>query len=262
MSLINNYVSYVNGLPERQRTLARAASLLSVVAVTFSALMWVVQPSGRVLEKIEHDIGEVRNDVAQLKKAGETFSRRLTEVEKRNLELVKMTKGKISLSAPSEERQEMYRNSYKKFVKAELGGLPKVRQYWSDPMKLPSSELRCLAVNIYHEAGRESYPGMVAVGQVTLNRFQRGKWGNICDTVYADAQFSWTLDPKRVKETPTGLAWDRSKKVARDVARGLRVEGLENAVFYHANYIPGPKWLPEVKLRHYIGAHLFYDQRG
>lgn len=261
MSLINNYVSFINSLPGEKRTVARAASLLSVVAILSAGLMWAVQP-GDTLQRIEHDIGEVRHDVAQLKKDSETFSRRLTAVEKKNLELVQMTKGRIPLSAPPAERQAIYRKSFRAFVNAELGGKPKVRQYWTEPMKLPNSEMWCLAINIYHEAAKEPYPGMVAVGQVTLNRFHRGKWGNICDTVYAKAQFSWTLDPKRLKQKPRGPLWEKSKKVARDVARGLRVEGLENAVFYHANYIPGPKWLSEVKLRHYIGAHLFYDQRG
>ena len=261
MSLINNYVNYINSLPRERRTVARAASLLSVVAVLSAGLLWMVQPSD-TLKRIEHDIGEVRHDVAQLKKDGETFSRRLTAVEKKNLELVQMAKGRIPLSAPPKERRAIYRKSFRAFVNAELGGKPKVRQYWAEPMKLPNSELRCLAINIYHEAAKEPYPGLVAVGQVTLNRFQRGKWGNICDTVYAKAQFSWTLDPKRLNAVPQGALWERSKKVARDVVRGLRVEGLENATFYHADYIPGPKWLPEMKLRHFIGAHLFYDQRG
>lgn len=262
MSVLNKYANFVNALPGEKRTVVRAASLLSVAGLLAAGMLWAVHPNNDALERIEHDVKEVKSDVAQLKREGETFSRRLTAVEKQNLQLVQMAKGRIPLSAPSAERQAEYRKSYAKFVKAELGGIPKAKQYWTTPMKLPNSELRCLAVNIYHEAAKEPHIGLVAVGQVTLNRFQRGKWGNICDTVYADAQFSWTLDPKRVKAVPEGPLWERSKKVARDVARGLRVEGLENAVFYHANYIPGPKWLPEVKLRHYIGAHLFYDQRG
>lgn len=261
MSLINNYLNYINSLPGQKRTVARAASLLSVVVVLSAGMIWAVQPSD-TLKRVERDIGEVRHDVAQLKKDGETFSRRLSSVEKKNLQLIKMAEGRIPLAAPPVERQTIYRKSFRAFVHAELGGKPKIRQYWTEPMKLPNSEMNCLAINIYHEAAKEPYPGMVAVGQVTLNRFHRGKWGNICDTVYAKAQFSWTLDPKRLKQKPRGPLWEKSKKVARDVARGLRVEGLENAIFYHANYIPGPKWLPEVKLRHFIGAHLFYDQRG
>lgn len=47
-----------------------------------------------------------------------------------------------------------------------------------------STELNCLAKNIYYEAGSESLEGKVAVGVVTLNRVGDGRFGNsVCGVV-------------------------------------------------------------------------------
>lgn len=257
------FPTYMSSIDENKRRQVRLVVFLAfIIPISLIAMAAVREIGDLFVKPLVEKIHKVEKQVDTLRKSNGEVSRRLSEIEKRNLQLIQMATGRIPLAAPPADRRAIYRKSYLKFVKAELGSLPKVRQYWADGMKLPNSEIRCLALNIYHEAAKEPHAGMVAVGQVTLNRFQRGKWGNVCDSVYATAQFSWTLDPKRVKAVPEGPRWERSKKVARDVARGLRVEGLENAVFYHANYIPGPKWLHEVKLRHYIGAHLFYEQRG
>ena len=48
-----------------------------------------------------------------------------------------------------------------------------------------SKELNCLAKNIYYEAGNESLEGKVAVGVVTLNRVNDGRFGDsVCDVVH------------------------------------------------------------------------------
>lgn len=261
MNLFNRYRSWRATVGTDNLPLLRRIEFLFCLTPLILGMVWVMMPSKDALNRIEHNVVEIRHDVKHLQDSVSSFSKRLSAVEKQNLALLEITTGPIPLGSPSKKKQMEYRARYRAFVKAELGALPKPKQYWAPAMRLPASEMRCLALNIYHEAAKEPSYGMVAVGQVTMNRFQLGRWGNICDTVYSKAQFSWTLDKKRVAMVPSGKLWERSKKVARDVARGLRVEGLENAVFYHADYIPAPKWITEVKVRHVLGRHLFYDQR-
>lgn len=261
MNLFKHYREWRLTVGTENLPLLRRIEFLICLSPLILGLVWIMVPSQRALEKIEHDVTEVRRDVKHLQEEVQGFSKRLTAVEKRNLQLLDIATGPISLGAPPEKMQMQYRAKYRAFVKAELGSLPKPKQYWAAPMQLPASEMRCLALNIYHEAVKEPYYGMVAVGQVTMNRFQSGRWGNLCDTVYAKAQFSWTLDKKRVAMVPSGKYWLKAQKVAKDVARGLRLKRLENSIFYHADYIPAPKWITEVKVRHVVGRHLFYDQR-
>lgn len=268
MSVIRNYFKWKDSLSEKTFSVVSNIELGAVMLVGVSLLAWRLTPSKKSedvqnikIAQAQKEVASFRRDVAMLSDGVQTFSRRLTVVEEQNLELITMTKGRIPLQAPPEAQRLAYRKGYRKFVKAELGDIPRPIQYWTKPIKLPASELRCLALNIYHEAAKEPYRGKVAVAQVTINRFQSGKWGTLCDTVYSKGQFSWTLRPKLVQMQPSGKHWEKSKKVAKDVAKGLRLERLENAMYYHADYIPGPKWLREVKVRHYVGMHLFYDQR-
>ena len=51
--------------------------------------------------------------------------------------------------------------------------------------QMRQAQLDCLARNIYHEAGYESFEGKVAVAQVTLNRTESGQFpSDICKVVY------------------------------------------------------------------------------
>lgn len=268
MSVIRNYFNWKNGLSEKSFSVVSNIELGAVLLVGAGMLAWRLTPSKTSedaqnvkIAQTQEEMASFRKDVAKLSGKVQTFSKRLTAVEEQNLELITIAKGRIPLQAPPEAQRLAYRKSYRKFVKAELGDIPRPVQYWTKPLELPASELRCLALNVYHEAAKEPYRGKVAVAQVTINRFQSGKWGTLCDTVYSKGQFSWTLSPKLVQMRPSGKYWEKSKKVAKDVAKGLRLERLENATHYHADYIPGPKWLREVKVRHYVGMHLFYDRR-
>ena len=52
-------------------------------------------------------------------------------------------------------------------------------------MKQRDKELKCLANNIYYEAGGENFEGKVAVAQVTINRTQDENFPNdVCGVVY------------------------------------------------------------------------------
>lgn len=120
-------------------------------------------------------------------------------------------------------------------------------------------DLHCLTKNIYYEAGNQDELGKYAVATVTVNRLQHGYWGDsICRVVYSPSQFSWTLLKKLPK--PNRDLWEQCKQIAIDTLNGARIDGLERSLFYHADYIPNPRW---VDLEHYamtIGNHRFYNR--
>jgi spore germination cell wall hydrolase CwlJ-like protein len=117
----------------------------------------------------------------------------------------------------------------------------------------------CLAKNIFHEAGIEDRMGKYAVAQVTLNRMKNPKYPTtVCDVVMDRKQFSWANDRKIRWTHPKGKTWEESKQIAeRVLAEGYRVKGLEQANYYHADYVK-PFWKkPEAKIAK-IGTHIFY----
>ena len=128
-------------------------------------------------------------------------------------------------------------------------------------VKYSAKEVMCLAKNIFHEAGVESKKGKIAVGQVTLNRVATGRWGdNICDVVYAKAQFSWTLDRNKVNEKPQGELWEESKRAAYRVLKGERIKALTTSLFYHTDYIATPRWVDRKAKVAQIDQHIFYQK--
>lgn len=133
-----------------------------------------------------------------------------------------------------------------------------VAYYKSDEkLKLSSKDLKCLEQNIYYEAGIEDYAGKIAVAQVTLNRLKTKRWGNtICKVVYAPHQFSWT---KQKKEKPKGKLWRESQNAAKDFLDGVRIQSLNDSLFYHATWMKEkPKWADHKIQVKEIGQHVFY----
>lgn len=130
----------------------------------------------------------------------------------------------------------------------------------NDSVDYTERDLMCLAKNIYHEAGAEPTKGKLAVAQVTINRTRNPYFeGTICQVVMAHKQFSWTLNQRLRNMHPSGETWDESVRVATAALKdGFRVKGMENALYYHANYVH-PRWNNVVRLAQ-IGAHIFYDQ--
>jgi len=117
----------------------------------------------------------------------------------------------------------------------------------------------CMAKNIFHEAGVEDELGKYAVAQVTLNRMANPKYPKtVCDVVMDPFQFSWANDRKIRWTRPKGSTWNESVRIAEKVLiKGYRVKGLEQANYYHADYV-APRWRkPEAKIAQ-VGAHIFY----
>jgi len=129
-----------------------------------------------------------------------------------------------------------------------------------------NQEIRCLALNIYHEARGEPKAGQYAVAEVTMNRV-RSKYypDTVCEVVYQRnwdqirkryvGMFSWTeLDEApRIKSR----FWQQSVAVAKNVYDGNYVPKLKDALFYHARQIR-PSWIKGKKPVAKIGNHIFY----
>jgi N-acetylmuramoyl-L-alanine amidase len=126
-----------------------------------------------------------------------------------------------------------------------------------------NKQLDCLAKNIYHEAGNESYEGKLAVAQVTLNRVASGKFArDICSVVYqktnSTCQFSWTCN-NPVTANKDKYQWEESLIVAKRALTEPHLHDIiakENALYYHAVYV-NPGW-NRTKVVTKIGNHIFY----
>lgn len=126
-------------------------------------------------------------------------------------------------------------------------------------LQWPSYEKKCLALNIYWEARNQSIEGMVAVGNVTMNRVISSRFPNtICEVVKEPKQFSWYSDGK--PDTPKEIhAWMVSNKIANYVINTFKTKDITNgSLHYHANYV-NPWWSKHHVRITKIGSHIFYD---
>ena len=129
-------------------------------------------------------------------------------------------------------------------------------------------QLDCLTRNIYWEAASEPFEGKVAVAQVTMNRVASGKFGDsVCGVIYQKnvfyekviCQFSWVCETTHKVRPIHQPLWKESELVAKKVLlENFRLPGLQNALYYHADYV-SPGWkLPKIDQ---IGRHIFYGER-
>lgn len=121
-------------------------------------------------------------------------------------------------------------------------------------------ELKCLADNIYFEAGNQSTHGKMAVAAVTINRVNSSKFPrSVCSVVYQRTkrvcQFSWVCEGKnRIRSVQQ---YAEAKKVAEKVLLSGVNHGIfaNNVLFYHADYV-NPRWNLRRVIK--IGNHIFY----
>ena len=135
-------------------------------------------------------------------------------------------------------------------------------------IKTREKQLDCLAINIYREAGHEPFEGKVAVGQVTMNRVEDGRFGDdVCGVVYQKnvvmervvCQFSWYCDSTHRNRPVNKAAYNESYEVAKKVLlEDFRLDVLKPALYYHADYV-NPRWNLEKIGK--IGRHIFYKQK-
>jgi len=129
------------------------------------------------------------------------------------------------------------------------------------------NQIKCLADNIYYEAGGEPDLGKIAVARVTMNRVHSGKFANtVCGVVYQGAeskevnartgcQFSWTCYRDQIKQ-PVAAIWRRCYEIAANVMlQDAHSEIVPGVYFFHADYADVHYKLAYVAQ---IGHHMFY----
>lgn len=127
---------------------------------------------------------------------------------------------------------------------------------------LSFQDLRCLAINAYFEARGEGDTGIRATMYVVLNRVESNRFPNtVCEVVYQDSQFSWTLD----KASTYGNLNNAAKSVVSSIWRIARTLKLDDDVtkgstHYHTVTIM-PYWMARMRPTAVIGNHIFYRER-
>lgn len=128
-------------------------------------------------------------------------------------------------------------------------------------------QLKCLALNIYREAGNEPFEGKVGVAQVTLNRVLSDNFPDtVCNVVYQKTvgtrivcQFSWYCDRTHRNRPIDEKTYIESYNVAKKVLlEGFALDNMKDAIYYHADYV-NPKWKMERIAK--IGVHIFYKEK-
>ena len=129
-------------------------------------------------------------------------------------------------------------------------------------------DIRCLAMNVYHEARGEPLAGKHAVAAVTLNRTAARQFPNdVCEVVYQRnfsrrhkryiSAFSWTND--KITDIPENSAsWLEAVKIAKQVYYLEVKSEVKEALFFHADYVK-PRWAKQKHRVAKIGRHIFYN---
>jgi len=122
-------------------------------------------------------------------------------------------------------------------------------------------QVRCLADNIYYEAGYEPDDGKLAVALVTMNRLQDPRYPkDICSVVKqkvrSTCQFSWFCENVKAKRNEV---YNKAMEVALDVYANYEklTDITYGALFYHADYV-NPRW--KLEKTTVIGRHIFYKE--
>lgn len=131
-------------------------------------------------------------------------------------------------------------------------------------------EAQCLTENIIREARGESYSGMVAVAQVTLNRSESRRWpSSICSTVrqykinkvgWRVCQFSWYCSDDVINVSSREIAM--ASTIANAVIDGDVRSAYPDIDHYYAckgpNKIEPPSWAKVYDFVARIDNHCFY----
>lgn len=124
------------------------------------------------------------------------------------------------------------------------------------PMTAPTTDVECLAKNIYYEAPDEPYEGKLAVATVTMNRVKNKMFPKtVCGVVFQRGQFSWTKNPYPITNLKI---YKEAERIAHEVLfKNKRLISIKNAMFFHNTKVV-PKWSFDMTPIQKIGAHIFY----
>ena len=135
-------------------------------------------------------------------------------------------------------------------------------------------QLKCLAMNIFYEAGGEPLNGQAAVARVVMNRIASGFGKNPCAVIYQATnvdklvndeiqkvkvcQFSWVCEGKS-DPNKNNPRYKQAEHIAYEVlAYDAYTEVLpESALFFH-NLTVDPLWPYKQVAK--IGNHIFYSR--
>jgi len=132
-----------------------------------------------------------------------------------------------------------------------------------------------MAENMYHEARNESTAGLIAVGNVVLNRVKSEYFPDeICKVIYEGPhKVSWK-DPTILIPIPfkCQFSWycDGKKDVIANKQKYIEIHALatrlilgnipditDGALHYHATYV-NPGWASKMTITTKIDQHIFY----
>ena len=121
----------------------------------------------------------------------------------------------------------------------------------------------CLALNLYHEARGEDASGVVAVGNVVLNRVQSKRFPNtVCKVVKQGGQrrykcqFSWWCDGRSDKAKNKD-SWREMVWLAEKLLNGNIADNTDGSLFYHTRDV-NPYWNVNMTPKLSLGQHIFY----
>lgn len=132
----------------------------------------------------------------------------------------------------------------------------------------------CMAQNIYMESRNESTAGLVAVGNVTMNRVKSKDFPDtICEVVYEGphyesklsgilypyknrCQFSWYCDGER-DIIKSKRRFSEIYSLSIRIIKEDFVDMTDGALFYHADYVT-PSWSFKMNKKVVIDRHIFY----
>ncbi|MGD9507752.1 MAG: cell wall hydrolase, partial [Geminicoccaceae bacterium] len=121
-----------------------------------------------------------------------------------------------------------------------------------------ASDIRAMALNMYHEARGEGEIGMLAVGWVVLNRMADKAYpSTVSEVVYQGCQFSWVCDGRSDRPREP-RAWRKALKLAATLLGGAGPDPTRGAMWYHADWVRDPGFGPRVSQVMRIGRHIFY----
>ena len=137
-------------------------------------------------------------------------------------------------------------------------------------------EVECLAQNMYWESRNQSFRGLLAVGNVVMNRMADSRFPNTaCGVVHQavmikswktgeyipkrnKCQFSWYCDGKaEIIPTQDTQLYELTRSMAFKVYTGWFEDITNGATHYHAYYVR-PDWAETKTPTVRVDAHIFY----
>ena len=139
---------------------------------------------------------------------------------------------------------------------------------YADSLCTPEEQEIALAMHVYHE-DRVTEKGMVAVGQVVINRANDPRWGyDLCEVIYQPSNnpllpkkcaMSWTCDdvPDATLETER---YELAEKVAKYLISGYYdLDPVFGALYYYRCELHGKdSWMNNLDFVVQVGLHCYY----